>query len=235
MVLGQQPELCGGGRLPFPAAPYPMISRYSLSIVLLLAAFNASAQFSPVGGPVTNLQATDITATSATITFTGGSAGGPGFGCGTIPTRISYAYAGGAWVSVPYAMPLQLTGLQPNSAVTVQVIRFTSNRFSAGPLCGPAPAATITFTTLADPLAATPATGAGQFSLAPNPARDRATLMLAARPQPTPVQVLDALGRPVRQLLLPARATSAVLDVAGLPAGLYLVRCGAATRRLRVE
>jgi len=125
--------------------------------------------------------------------------------------------------------------LQHGRQVTVQVIRRTANRLAAGPLCGDAPAATIAFTT-ATALATQAATEASTFTLAPNPARDRATLTLAAPlPQPTAMQVLDALGRPVRQQALPARATTAVLDLTGLPAGLYLVRGGGATGRLVVE
>jgi hypothetical protein len=39
----------------------------------------------------------------------------------------------------------------------------------------------------------------------------------------------------MRRLELPARATSAAVDVRGLTPGFYLVRCGAATGRLVVE
>lgn len=74
------------------------------------------------------------------------------------------------------------------------------------------------------------------FSLAPNPATALVRLTWpAATAAPRPVQVLDALGREVRRLQLPARATVATLDVAGLTPGLYMVRCGAATSRLQVE
>ena len=52
---------------------------------------------------------------------------------------------------------------------------------------------------------------------------------------PRPVQVLDGLGREVRRLVLPVRATATALDVQGLAPGLYLVRCGAATARLVME
>jgi hypothetical protein len=59
-------------------------------------------------------------------------------------------------------------------------------------------------------------------------------------PEPTttikqPVLVLDALGREVRRQSLPARATTATLDLRGLAPGLYVVRCGAATGKLVVE
>lgn len=68
------------------------------------------------------------------------------------------------------------------------------------------------------------------FTLAPNPAHHTATLTGA--PGPT-VTLLDALGRTVRTV--PLTNGDATLDVHGLPAGLYLVRAGQATRRLVVE
>ncbi len=38
------------------------------------------------------------------------------------------------------------------------------------------------------------------------------------------VQVLDALGRPVRLMRLPTELTSCALDMRGQPVGLYLVQ-----------
>ena len=74
------------------------------------------------------------------------------------------------------------------------------------------------------------------FTLAPNPATAQVRLTWpVATATPRPVQVLDGLGRVVRQLALPAGATQAPLDVRGLAPGLYLVRCGAAVGRLEVE
>lgn len=80
------------------------------------------------------------------------------------------------------------------------------------PLAGPAP------------LAATP------LSLYPNPAHDRVTVRGAPG---QPIRLVNALGRVVRQ---PASSPDvASLDLRGLAPGLYLVRVGAATRRLVVE
>lgn len=81
-----------------------------------------------------------------------------------------------------------------------------------------------------------PATAAAALACFPNPARTTATLRLPA-PASEPLSVLlaDALGREVRRQTLPARATAATLDVAGLAPGLYVVRCGTATGRLVVE
>lgn len=77
---------------------------------------------------------------------------------------------------------------------------------------------------------------AERFALAPNPATAsvRLTWPVAAA-VPRPVQFLDNRGREVRRQVLPARATDALLDVAGLAPGLYLLRCGAAVGRLVVE
>lgn len=72
------------------------------------------------------------------------------------------------------------------------------------------------------------------LSLAPNPARGGARLTLSADPAtPRTADLLDAVGRVVRTYPVAGRA--AWLDLNGLPAGLYLVRCGAAARRLVVE
>ncbi|MBO2008781.1 T9SS type A sorting domain-containing protein [Hymenobacter negativus] len=80
------------------------------------------------------------------------------------------------------------------------------------------------------------ATPAEIFTLAPNPATARVRLAWPeASAAARPVQVLDGLGRQVRQLELPARATTATLETDGLAPGIYLVRCGAALGRLVVE
>ena len=85
-------------------------------------------------------------------------------------------------------------------------------------------------------LATHPVASAGSFALAPNPATGAVRLTWpAASANAQPVQVLDALGREVRRLSLPAGITQTTLDATGLTPGLYLVRCGVATSRLRVE
>ena len=48
-----------------------------------------------------------------------------------------------------------------------------------------------------------------------------------------PATLFDGLGRVVRVVALSAGATT--LDVRGLAAGLYVVRCGRVARRLVVE
>ncbi len=69
-----------------------------------------------------------------------------------------------------------------------------------------------------------------RFTLAPNPAHHTATLTGAPGATAT---LLDGLGRTVRTA--PLTQGAATLDVRGLPAGLYVVRAGGATRRLVVE
>ena len=85
-------------------------------------------------------------------------------------------------------------------------------------------------------LASSAAAPAETFTLTPNPV---ASLVRLTWPMATStdraVTVFDALGRAVHEQALPARTTTATLALSGLPSGLYLVRCGAATSRLRVE
>ena len=80
--------------------------------------------------------------------------------------------------------------------------------------------------------AAARATPAAQ--LFPNPAHGTATLRLPAAAARLPLTLTDALGRLVRQYPAPA-GPKAVLDLRGLPAGVYLVRCGELSQRLVVE
>ena len=88
-------------------------------------------------------------------------------------------------------------------------------------------------------LATTSGTLQAALALYPNPTHERqATLLLPAGAGAGQVQVLDALGRLVRQQALGA-GTATTLQLAGLPAGVYLVRVQAgneqATRRLTLE
>lgn len=73
------------------------------------------------------------------------------------------------------------------------------------------------------------ATSSG-FRLAPNPAHHTVQLTGASA---SAVELIDALGRSVRTAL--SAASELTLDLTGLPAGLYVVRCGGQTQRLVVE
>jgi endonuclease I len=81
-------------------------------------------------------------------------------------------------------------------------------------------------TACATPLAVRGSRVAGQLELYPNPATGRVSLRLpGAATRAATIEVLDALGRAVRQLSAPVgEATAATLELAGLPAGLYAVR-----------
>ncbi|GAB3850188.1 hypothetical protein GCM10028822_15240 [Hymenobacter terrigena] len=68
----------------------------------------------------------------------------------------------------------------------------------------------------------------------PNPAHGTATLRLPAGTAPAPLTLTDALGRAVRRYPTPA-GSEAVLDLQGLPAGLYLLRGAGPAQRLAIE
>jgi hypothetical protein len=86
----------------------------------------------------------------------------------------------------------------------------------------------------AAPLATTAAKAAPAAQLFPNPAHGTATLRLPASAPRQPLTLTDALGRTVRCYPTPA-AAEAELDLRGLPAGAYVVRCGEYSQRLVVE
>ena len=81
-------------------------------------------------------------------------------------------------------------------------------------------------TACATALATRGSSAAGKLELYPNPATGRVSLRLpGAATRTATVEVLDALGRQVRQLSATVGdATAATLELAGLPAGLYAVR-----------
>lgn len=97
---------------------------------------------------------------------------------------------------------------------------------------GPSGAALVARVAHVGVLAVAPPGRHATFVLYPNPATGKVRLSGAPA---GPVSLTDALGRTVRTTLLPAGQTEATLDLAGLPAGLYLMRSGAQTRRLVVE
>jgi hypothetical protein len=86
----------------------------------------------------------------------------------------------------------------------------------------------------AAPLATTSAKAMPVAQLYPNPAHGTATLRLPAGAPRQPLTLTDALGRTVRRFPAPATA-EAELDLRGLPAGAYVMRCGAYAQRLVVE
>ena len=77
--------------------------------------------------------------------------------------------------------------------------------------------------------------GCGPLTLWPNPAHDSVRLGGAVT---GPLHVVDAVGRLVRTLTLEAKAAgqdSRVLDLRGLPVGVYVLRTGCQQKRLVVD
>lgn len=69
-----------------------------------------------------------------------------------------------------------------------------------------------------------------ELSLSPNPAHG--TVRVGGLGAASTVQLLDAVGRVVRQLAVPAGAADVTLGLTDLPLGVYVVRAGAASQRL---
>jgi hypothetical protein len=158
----------------------------------------------------------------------------------TVDVFVARLSAAGTWT---YAA--QAGGL--NDDYPTAVLLAGSRLLVAGAF-GPAPASfgALTLTTPANAagfiaglgggvLPTTAAVTAATLTLAPNPATASTRLTLPADPAPRLVQLLDAMGREVRHQLVPANATGAEVNLAGLATGVYLVRCGAATKRLVLE
>jgi hypothetical protein len=166
----------------------------------------------------------------------GATTAGIGFVTNTAASSytVTYQAAGGAVQTVspaPTASPVVLTGLVPGRAYTVCVASNCSNGLVSTPVCA---------TTFSTPLAARNAALTAQISLFPNPASRTATLTVPAtlRGPGASAQLLNALGQVMRQQPL-AAAANTVLDLAGLPAGLYSLRLatpeGPVVKRLMVE
>ena len=114
-------------------------------------------------------------------------------------------------------------------------LRFRTQNSSNGPVTDPC--ATLGLGETQDypvlfgtamPAATHPAAALG-FSCAPNPATGTVQLHWEAGPRPTaPLLLLDLLGREARRYPSPTNAET-VLDLHGLPAGVYVLRAGAGT------
>ncbi len=85
------------------------------------------------------------------------------------------------------------------------------------------------------PLAAAAGSAPALLSAYPNPAHGRATVLLPSGSATTPAVLIltDAVGRVVRTQKVSGTVTS--FDIDNLPAGIYVLRVGAATVRLAVE
>ncbi len=70
----------------------------------------------------------------------------------------------------------------------------------------------------------------------PNPAHETVRVQLPGTEGATaPLELFDATGRLMRTQAAPTSGGEAVLPLQGLPAGLYVLRCGKLSQRLRVE
>ncbi|MGI4735238.1 MAG: T9SS type A sorting domain-containing protein [Janthinobacterium lividum] len=74
-----------------------------------------------------------------------------------------------------------------------------------------------------------------QLLVYPNPAHDVARVQLLGLSPTAPLEVFDALGRLMRTQTAPADGSETVLPLAGLPTGIYVLRCGKLSKRLNVE
>ena len=140
----------------------------------------------------------------------------------------NWAQVGGG-PSADYAQSVAISGQQVYAAGTTTP---PAAVFGPTTLAYPANGALAVLARLTDTtlLPTRPAASATGLTLYPNPAKGTATL-IGSTPG-TAVQVLDALGRLVRTATADATGTAAL---AGLPAGLYVVRAGTGAVRLSVE
>lgn len=146
-----------------------------------------------------------------------------------------WAAKGGAANGSDYGMALALA---PPRVVLAGYFSGGPAAFDALTLPNSTPATNVAFfASLLDPAltAARPTAEAAALALAPNPTTGETLLTLPSAATARPVQVLDALGRQVRTAMLPAHAATVLLDMAALPAGVYVVRCGMAAARLAVQ
>ena len=139
----------------------------------------------------------------------------------------SSAATGNQW----YLNGAPIAGATAPTYVTTQSGSYTVVATSAAGCASPASAAVSVIITGVAPERADAA-----MALFPNPATRVVYLRLAA-PAPVggAVRLLDAVGRTVRTVALPAGAASLDVELSGLPPGIYFVRYEAATLRLIVE
>ena len=78
-------------------------------------------------------------------------------------------------------------------------------------------------------------TGPAQLLAYPNPAHDKVQVILTNATTIAPLELFDAVGRLVRSQPVSASEIEMALPLSGLPAGVYVLRCGPLSQRLNVE
>jgi len=84
-------------------------------------------------------------------------------------------------------------------------------------------------------LAAPKTDAPAQLLAYPNPAHQAVRVQVLGATATAPLEVFDTMGRLLRTQAAPAEGEKAVLALDGLPTGLYILRCGQLSQRLRVE
>jgi hypothetical protein len=178
----------------------------------------------PVCPAPTGLTVSNLTATSATVSFVGG-ASATGYTVTTSPATTTYTVT---------ASPVNLTGLTPGTAYTVSVVSACLGSTTS--------TATVALTT---PVvtATQSAFAAGQVSVAPNPSHGSFTLTLPALGTQRVAQatLLNVLGQAVaaRTIALTATGATTEFDTRALAPGMYVLRIVAGTetvvQRVAVE
>ena len=206
--------------------------RYALlAACWLLVPFLTHAQFISCPAPA-NIKVAQLTATSATLSFEGGSY--------TRSLLGNYSYPGSTKLSFTRQGldALLLSNLPPATLITVTLY---FRCLSQIPEIHDANSSTVTFTfTTPTALATRDAAVLAALALVPNPAHTTVTLHLPLVPAATQatLRLTDALGRLVRTDLAPL-GHPYELPVTGLGSGVYFVQVQAgevwAVRRLVVQ
>ncbi len=147
---------------------------------------------------------------------------------GGLVSLTSSALAGNQWY-LNGVLIVGATGTTYTVTSSAQSGNYTVVATNAGCNSPPSVAVNVQLLSSAAELAQVP------FSLYPNPAQQHVTIVWPTRQAAAVVELLDATGRVVRRALAPANQAEIQLPLQELPGGLYLVRCGALTRRLVVE
>jgi hypothetical protein len=171
------------------------------------------------------------------------SSGTAAFGGQSLPSAGSLdTYLGGELGSDRWALAIGGTGDDiltalnaPSPGVAVVTGTFNSPSLTFGNTTLTRSGTTDAFVArLATPLGQRAEQLASAFALAPNPASFSAHLVLPKAPlTPLPALIIDGMGRVVRSQLI--RNAETTLDLSGLAAGRYVVRCGSAVQALVVQ